>query len=100
MPAPSALAVPPRISGRVPAGVNRVPPRGVARAALAASGVHRQQGAEPLGCFPLFGAAVVRAPLSVEARWNVSAVLVWACGVSSSLLGVRVIPLLESHLLG
>ena len=62
--------------------------------------LHRQQGAEPIGSFSLFGAAVVRTPLSVQARWNVSVVLVWACGVSSSLPGVRVIPLLELHLLG
>ena len=62
--------------------------------------LHRQQGAEPIGSFSLFGAAVVRTPLSVQARWNVSVVLVWACGVSSSLPGVRVSPILELHLLG
>lgn len=74
--------------------------RGVTRATLATDGAAQAAGAELLGSCSLFGAAVVSAPLSVQARWNGSAVLVWACGVSSSLLEVRVIPLLESPLLG
>ena len=96
-----ALAVLPWISGRVPAEVNRVPPEGRGEGGSCCiwccTGSKEQSLSAPFHCSELLSSGP---PLSVEARWNVSVVLVWVCGVSSSLLGVRVIPLLESHLLG